>query len=89
MRTAFLLMASYDGRTVIPLSIVCRDFFTHISEDKLQKKVLTGEIKLPIIRIEDSQKAARGVHVQDLADYIDRRRAAAVKEYEQIHGARK
>jgi hypothetical protein len=33
-----------------------------------------------------NQKAARGVHVQDLADYIDRRRAAAQKEFKQIHG---
>ncbi|AXG67752.1 pyocin activator protein [Ralstonia phage GP4] len=86
MRTAFLLMASYDGRTVIPLSIVCRDFFTHISEDKLQKKVLTGEIKLPIIRIEGSQKAARGVHIVDLAQYIDARREAAIKELRQVSG---
>lgn len=86
MRTAFLLMASYDGRTVIPLSIVCRDFFTHISEDKLQKKVLTGEIKLPIIRIEGSQKAARGVHILDLAQYIDARREAAIKELKQVGG---
>lgn len=86
MRTAFLLMASYDGRTVIPLSIVCRDFFTHISEDKLQKKVLTGEIKLPIIRIEGSQKAARGVHIVDLAQYIDARREAAIKELKQVGG---
>lgn len=86
MKTAFLLMASYDGRTVIPLSIVCRDFFTHISEDKLQKKVLTGEIKLPIIRIEGSQKAARGVHIVDLAQYIDARREAAIKELKQVGG---
>jgi Pyocin activator protein PrtN len=32
---------------------------------------------LPIVRIEASQKAHRGVHLADLADYIDKRRAAA------------
>lgn len=86
MKTAFLLMASYGGKAVIPLSDVCRDFFTHLSEDKLQKKVLTGEIKLPIIRIEGSQKAARGVHIVDLAQYIDIRREAAIKELKQVSG---
>jgi len=35
---------------------------------------------LPIIRIEDSQKAAKGVHLVDLADYLDRQRAKALKE---------
>lgn len=89
MQTAFLLMAQYSGKAVIPLDDVCRDFFAHLTPDKFHRKVMTGDIQIPVIRIEASQKAARGVHVQDLADYIDRRRAAAVKEYEQIHGARK
>jgi Pyocin activator protein PrtN len=41
---------------------------------------------LPIVRIETSQKAQRGVHLVDLAAYIDKRRAAAVKECEQLTG---
>jgi hypothetical protein len=47
---------------------------------------LRGDIALPIVRIEASQKAHRGVHLADLADYIDKRRAAAVKECRQLTG---
>lgn len=86
MNTAFLLMARYDGKAVVPLADVCRDFFSHLSEDKLQRKVLAGHIKLPIVRIEGSQKAARGVHITDLAEYIDARRQAALKEIKQLYG---
>jgi hypothetical protein len=31
-----------------------------------------------------TQKSARGVHINDLADYIDVRRAAAIKEAAQL-----
>lgn len=80
MNTAFLLMAQYNGSAVIPLDIVCRDYFSHLSADKLARKIGEGEIELPLVRIEASQKGAKGVHLQDLADYIDRRRALAQKE---------
>jgi hypothetical protein len=52
----------------------------------LLRKALRGDIALPIVRIETSQKAQRGVHLVDLAGYIDKRRAAAVKECRQLTG---
>ena len=82
--TLFLLMAQYGGRTVVPLDQVCRDFFGHLTVEKLLRKALRGDIALPIVRIETSQKAKRGVHLVDLAAYIDKRRAAAVKECHQL-----
>lgn len=84
--TLFLLMAQYGGKTVVPLDVVCRDFFPHLSEEKLLRKCLRGDLKLPVVRIERSQKAARGVHLTDLAAYIDERRAAAIKERDQLCG---
>jgi hypothetical protein len=63
-------MAQYGGRTVVPLEQVCRDFFGHLSVEKLLRKALRGDIALPIVRIEISQKAQRGVHLVDLAAYI-------------------
>ena len=65
---------------------VCRDFFGHLTVDKLLRKALRGDVALPIVRIETSQKAQRGVHLVDLAAYIDKRRAAAVKECRQLTG---
>lgn len=88
MNTAFLLMAQYGATAVIPIENVCRDYFHHLTPAQFARKAQAGEIDLPITRIETSQKAARGVHVQDLADYIDKRREAAIKECDQMQGRR-
>lgn len=87
MKTAFILMAQYDGLAVIPLETVCRDYFRHLTVEKFLRKQLAGEIKLPIVRMEASQKAARGVHVNDLAAYLDKQADAARKECEQLASA--
>ena len=80
MNTTFLLMAQYNGRAVIPVADVCRDYFSHLTPEKFLRKVSAGEIAIPLVRMESSQKAAKGVHIQDLAEWIDKRRAAAVRE---------
>lgn len=85
MNTAFLLMAQYDGKAVIPVDVVARDYFPHLSTDKFLRKAALGEIKLPIVRIDPgTQKSAKGVHLTDLAKYLDDRRAAAIKEASQL-----
>jgi hypothetical protein len=84
MKTAFILMAQYDGLAVIPVEWVCRDYFRHLTVEKFLRKALAGEIDLPIIRIEGSQKSAKGVHVNELAAYVDKQAAAARKECEQL-----
>lgn len=88
MNTAFLLMAQYNGAAVIPLDKVCADYFCHLTPTRLARKVTEGEIDLPVVRIEESQKAAMGVHLADLAHWIDARRAAAQKENDQLQGRR-
>lgn len=89
MNTAFLLMAQYNGRAIIPVEEVCRDYFSHLVPRKFEQKIARGEIDLPLTRIDGgSQKAARGVHLQDLAAWIDARREAAHKENDQLHGRR-
>ncbi len=84
MNTLFLLMAQYNGQAIIPLDRVCRDYFTHLTPDMFQRKALAGQIKIPITRMESSQKSAKGIHLQDLADYLDEQRAAAIKERNQL-----
>jgi len=85
--TAFLLMAQYGGAAIIPLRLVCRDYFSHLTEEKFLRKALAGEIKLPVVRIEGSQKAARGIMLTDLAAYIDKQHEKAVREAQQLSGA--
>ena len=87
MKTLFVLMAQYNGQVVIPLDRVCQDYFTHLTTDMVQRKVGAGQIKLPITRMEPSQKSAKGIHIADLSAYLDEQRAAAVKESNQLNSA--
>lgn len=86
MNTTFLLMAKYDAVPVIPIDVVCRDFFAPLTLPILLRKISAGDIPLPLVRMEASQKGARGVHLSDLAAYIDKRTAAARKECNQLTG---
>ncbi len=85
MKTLFLLMAQYDGQVIIPLERVCSDYF-HLTPEVLKRKVLAGEIDLLIMRMEKSQKSALGVHLNDLADYLDIQRAKAKAEHDRLMG---
>lgn len=73
-------MAQYEGRVIIPADIVRRDYFPHLSLAKFLRKTSAGEIELPLTRAERSQKSAKGVHLQDLALYLDKRREIALSE---------
>ena len=85
MNTAFMLMAQYNGLAIIPIDQVCTDYFTHLTPDMFQRKVLAGQIQLPITRLEASQKSAKGIHLADLAIYLDQQRDAARKECAQLN----
>ncbi|MNL17464.1 Pyocin activator protein PrtN [compost metagenome] len=87
MKTLFVLMAQYNGLAIIPLAQVCHDYFTHLTPDMFQRKVMAGQIKIPITRLEASQKSAKGVHISDLSAYLDAQHAAAVKESNQLNSA--
>ncbi|NBB33806.1 pyocin activator PrtN family protein [Pseudomonas sp. BC115LW] len=87
MKTFFVLLAQYDGQAIIPLARVCNDYFTHLTTEMFQRKVLAGQIKIPITRLEPSQKSAKGVHITDLAEYLDAQRDAAIKESNQLNSA--
>ncbi|WP_199540424.1 pyocin activator PrtN family protein [Paraburkholderia kururiensis] len=88
MNTAFLLMAQFGARAVISLEEVRKEYFSHLEPDNLTRKLTSGEIPLPVVRADGSKKTAKGVHLQDLADYIDAQRAAAIKERNQLCGLR-
>jgi hypothetical protein len=79
MNTAFLLMAQYEGRAIIRVETVCKDYFC-MTPERFLRKVSTGEIPLPIVRLGLTQKAAKGVYLTDLAKYLDERHEAAVRE---------
>ncbi|UWQ60464.1 pyocin activator PrtN family protein [Leisingera caerulea] len=78
-------MAQYNGRAVIPADVVVQDYFQHLTLPKFLRKVNEGQIALPLFSIEASQKSAKGVHLQDLAEYLDRRREEAQRAFRQMH----
>lgn len=81
MHTIFFLMARHDARVVIPAADVAKDYFPHLGTEKFIRKVAVGDINIPLLRIEPgNQKSAKGVHIIDLAQYIDTRREAAITE---------
>ena len=84
MNTLFLLMAQYNGQVIIPLGSVCADYFSHLTEQNLRRKVALGDIDLPVVQIENSKQSARGVHIQDLANYIDKQCELARADHERL-----
>ncbi|MEW6345058.1 MAG: pyocin activator PrtN family protein [Paraburkholderia sp.] len=88
MNTIFLLMAQFGPRAIIPIEEVCTAYFPHLELKAFTRKIASGDIPLPVVRIEDSKQASKGVYAQDLADYIDAKRAVAVKERNQLCGLR-
>ena len=84
--TLLMLQVQYNGRAAIPLETVVHDYFSHLTVRKFLQKALRGQIRLPILRIEASQKSQKHVHLVDLARYLDERRAAAIKECGQLCG---
>lgn len=61
MNTVFLLLAQYDSRAIIPLGLVCRDYFPHLTPEKILRKQLAGEIELPVVRIDPTSRAVNHV----------------------------
>lgn len=87
MNTKFMLMAQYNGVAVIPVDAICRDYFQQFTPAKFVEKIRAGELKLPLVRLGPGQKAAKGVPLDDLADYLDARISEARKDMETLSGA--
>lgn len=85
MDTRFLLMARYDALPIIPVEQVRSDFFRHLSLPKFLRKLNERSIALPVVTIELSQKSQKGVHIDDLADFLDHRRELALKDHLYFH----
>lgn len=84
MNTTWMLMGVHGGVPIVPVDVVANSYFNTDTRTFL-RKVDTGKIPLPIVRMERSQKSAKGVHVDDLAKYLDEQRANAIREMERLH----
>ena len=86
MKTLFLLMAQYDGQVIIPVDTVCADYFSHLSPKNLRQNIAHGKIDIPLVQMDSSRQSARGVHVRDLAAYLDKQHQAAKDDHERLWG---
>jgi hypothetical protein len=68
------------GKALLTPAEVCAAYFAPMSERVFHRKLLTGEIRLPVTRMGPGQKAPRMIHVEDLAKYIEERRKVAQNE---------
>jgi excisionase family DNA binding protein len=75
-KTVFFLMAMYET-PVVSAKAVHRDFFSHLSFAGFLREVRAGQIPLPLLGVGGDAEVPHGVHVTDLAAYIDAERAAA------------
>ena len=62
-----------DEFTPATKKLMAKDYFSHLNPTKLVQKISAGEIAIPLVRMEASQKCAKGVHLLDLAKYLDAR----------------
>ena len=85
MDKQFLLMARYDALPIIPVEQVRLDFFNHLPLPKFMRKLNERSIALPVVNIEQSQKSQKGVHSENLADFLDNRREHALREHQHFH----
>lgn len=72
MKTAFILMTQYDGLAIVPVDLVCRDYFRHLTVEEFLRKVLAGKINIPVVD--------NGIAIEDLARHIDSRRSIALDD---------
>ena len=79
--TLWLLASRYDGLPVIPVEVVCRDYFSHMKPEQFIRQLERGDIPLPVVRMTESQKAAKGIALHALADFLDKQMSAAEKEF--------
>ncbi|EJD5004020.1 pyocin activator PrtN family protein [Escherichia coli] len=84
MNTLFLLMAEFNTSN-IELSAVSQKYFG-MSPATAEAKAKANACKLPVptYRIGTSQKAKRCINIQDLAEYIDKRREEGRIEWERV-----
>lgn len=82
MNTTFLLMAEFET-AVVHLSQIAEKYLG-MRPSTAEQKAAEGKLSLPTFRVGDTQKAPRMVHISDLAEHIDRRRAEAKKEFSRV-----
>jgi hypothetical protein len=83
MNTNFALLARFQT-PVIELKNVCEEFFG-IKPKTAEQKSKGCDFPIPTFKLRDSERSPTLIKIEDLADYIDKRYAAAKNEWKKVH----
>lgn len=84
LTTAQRLMLIY-GKTHITLEQAVADWLPHINIDAARRRARMQTLPWPVISSEDTQKTAKLVSLNALADWLDEREQSAKKEWQKMH----
>ncbi len=79
MNTVFMLLAQFE-EAIIPLGKVCDDYFG-CSLRTAMNKAKAEDLPIPTFKIGSSAKAPYYIHLNDLVEYIDTKKAKAKEEW--------
>jgi hypothetical protein len=78
-------MARYDALPISPIEQVRFDLFNQLSLLNFLRKLNERFIALSDVNIEANQKCQKGVHIIDLAHFLENRREDALREHRHFH----
>jgi len=82
-KTEILLLMQFESPT-IPLEEIC-ELYLSLSKATAKQRAKAGTLPVPAFRLGESQKAPWLIHAQDLASFIDQKRAEAKREWVGAH----
>lgn len=85
MKTLMLLAAKYET-PAIQLEVIREEFLGIKTKLEADRKASNFDLPIPVFKLGTSRSPYM-VHLQDLADYIDKQAAAARVELSRIHAA--
>ncbi|NPT59681.1 pyocin activator PrtN family protein [Paraburkholderia elongata] len=74
-------LESQFNAPLLAAEVVRANFFPHLSADIFNRRARANDLGFPVVTADRSQKAAMFVHIEDLAAYLDSRRAVAMREH--------
>ncbi|EAM7070443.1 pyocin activator PrtN family protein [Salmonella enterica] len=85
MNTLYFLMAEFE--TVTPALADISEKYLGMKPRTAEDKAVLGKLPLPTFRVGDTQKAPRLVHLEDLANHIDKMREESRKQHADFYPA--
>lgn len=80
-KNEFLLLAMYGGAPLIPADTVAKTWF-NLTPQKFLEKCRSGDIRLPIVHMGETQKSKKMIHVQALATYMSEKTDEAQRDFD-------